>query len=162
MDSDKLQRFRSKIADTSRALLFGSSLLLGDELGLFAALRGVHQGLTPPELAFKVQADARYIQEWLAHMLSYGAVTYDNQSGRFILPEEHAAVLVDELSPHFATGMVQFGVGCNMIHGKLQHVFKSGGGIQWDELDERIPNGLRRWFKVNYDHLLVQEWVWYT
>lgn len=181
--SQTVESLRSKIYDTGTSLLLGSSLLYGIELGLFRALS--NRKLTCQQLCQQLSLDHRYTQEWLLHMCSNSIIAYDMfcEPYTYWLNEVQKQVLHDETSKFYTMGLIEFGVGCNIIHPKLLERWQLGtesantpsncnsntvsacvntsgnNGILWNELDKRITDGLRRWFGVNYRHLLTQYWL---
>ena len=72
---DKLNAFLGKAVGDLGASVSAVLMLIGDELGLYAALAG--QRLSAEELAQKTGTNARYIREWLANQAAGGYVEYD-------------------------------------------------------------------------------------
>ncbi len=64
---------------------------IGDRLGLYKAMAGAGP-LTPGEFAIQTGTAERYVREWLSQQAAGGYVIYDGATGRFALPDEHAAV----------------------------------------------------------------------
>ena len=96
-------------------------VVLGDRLGLYKAMAGAGP-LTPSELAARTGTAERYVREWLSQQAAGGYVIYDGATDRFALPDEHAAVLADELSPLFLAGAFQLAFG--YAH-SARHVLKA-------------------------------------
>ena len=47
----------------------------------------------------------RSVREWLRNQAAGGYITYDAESDRYTLPDEHALALVDEDSPFYVLGI---------------------------------------------------------
>src|SRR5437764_3614168 len=77
--------------------------LIGEKLGLYKAM--AHAGpLTSEEVAVRAGAAERYVREWLRNQAAGGYVTYDADTDRYTLPDEHALALADEDSPLYILG----------------------------------------------------------
>src|SRR4051794_12668092 len=84
-----------------------AAVALGDRLGWYRCL-ATEGPATAEELAGRTGTDARYAREWLEHQAVSGYLTVDDVSAdpecrRYTLPDEHRAVLVDELGPLYVT-----------------------------------------------------------
>ena len=55
-------------------------------------------------MAERSGAAERYVREWLGNQAAGGYVTYDPDSDRYTLPDEHALALADEDSPFYILG----------------------------------------------------------
>jgi len=97
----------SELVETSLADLgatvHASLAIIGDELGLYAALDDAGP-LTSAELARDTDTAERYVREWLRSQAAGGYVTYDPETDRYSLTAEQAYVLADEESPVFMPG----------------------------------------------------------
>jgi hypothetical protein len=67
---------RDRIFNAAPAILLGSSLMFGLELGLFDAL--ARQQYSAVQLAAHLQLDQRYTEEWLLHMRANNMVTQED------------------------------------------------------------------------------------
>ena len=94
------------IADRALGYLSGAAVaaqvLLGDQLGLYRALREAG-AVTSDELAARSGLHERWVREWLHGQATAGLVRRAGD-GRFELSGEQAAVLADEASPAFLPG----------------------------------------------------------
>src|SRR4051794_34395060 len=97
MDESKMTEFVEKAVGDVGALLSGSMVVIGDQLGLYRAMAGAGW-LTPAELANRTGTAERYVREWSSAQAARGYLQYDG-AGRFLLPDEHAIPLTDETSP---------------------------------------------------------------
>jgi SAM-dependent methyltransferase len=131
---------------------------LGDRLGLYRTLADSGP-VTPAELAARTGYAERYLAEWLAQQASVGFVEHNPESGRFLLPPEHAMVLAVDDSPASLAGAFEAMTGWHGAIDLVAEAFQTGRGIGWDEHDERVSHGVARFFGAAYQAHLVQEWV---
>jgi hypothetical protein len=103
MDVDGLKQYALAVWKAKQGELVSLMVYLGDELGIFRSMAG--SGLvTSGDVADATGLAERPLREWLMGMAAAGLLMYD--AGRFLLPAEGTAVLVDEeTSPHFAAGV---------------------------------------------------------
>src|ERR671935_11940 len=82
----------------------GPLIVLGDRLGLWAALAGAGP-LTPADLAAKTGTVERYVREWLRGVAVAGSLGYAPADGTFTLSDEMALVLASDDSPAALVGV---------------------------------------------------------
>ena len=86
------------------AVMAGASVVAGDRLGLYRALRdGGAQ--TSSELAARTKTHERYLREWLSNQTAAGYLHYDPKTKRFTLPAEHVPFLADDASEVMVCGL---------------------------------------------------------
>lgn len=133
-------------------------VVLGDRLGLYKAMAGAG-ALTPAELAARTGTAERYVREWLSQQAAGGYVTYDGADGRFALPDEHAAVLADEMSPMFLGGAFQLAFGYAHSARHVQDAFRTGKGVDYDHQDQDVFAGVERFYLPAYTANLTTTWI---
>jgi SAM-dependent methyltransferase len=101
----------------------------------------------------------RSVREWLANQAAGGYVTYDPDSDRYTLPDEHALALADEDSPFYILGAFELIASLYADESKILEAFKSGAGMGWHEHDQRLFRGTERFFRPGYRAHLVDEWI---
>jgi SAM-dependent methyltransferase len=138
--------------------LTASLVVIGDKLGLYRALAG-NGGLTSTELAAKTGTGERYVREWLSGQAASGYVTYDPATGRYTLPDAHAAALTDEDSPACVLGGFQGMTAAMKATPKVIAAFRNGGGVGWHEHDPELFAGVERFFRPGYLANLVDAWL---
>lgn len=108
---------------------------LGDRLGWYRALAG-GRALTSSELAERTATAERYAREWLEHQAVTGILVVDDDPApsrrRYRLPEGHAQVLTDELSPNFVLPLAKFVAAAGKQLEALAEAYRTGGGVGWD------------------------------
>ena len=115
--------------------------------------------LSARELAIKTGLNERYILEWLRVMATATYVDYHTGAGTFELSAEQAAVLADEESPVFASGMFEGTVPDLWMVPKVMAGFRSGKGIPYGEYPPETFESIERTTRPDYLHLLVQKWL---
>lgn len=158
LDMKKLEPLLGKMVTELGAAVNGALVIIGDKLGLYAALaqRGA---LTPSELAELTDTSERYVREWLSAQAASGFVNYLADSGRFSLSPEQAAVFVDEESPVFMLGGFTSLAAVYADEPRLVEAFKTGKGIGWGDHCSCLFCGTERFFKPGYKAHLVHEWL---
>jgi 2-polyprenyl-3-methyl-5-hydroxy-6-metoxy-1,4-benzoquinol methylase len=158
MDQSKIESFQERLFTELNAGMSCLNLQLGYRLGLIQAL--VEAGaVTPTELAQQTGYSERYVREWLECMAVGTYLDYDATTGRFSLPAEHAAVLVDPDSPWSAIGVLGWIPSFATILPQLLQAFRTGGGVPYEAygLDMVTAQGLstRPMFMNDY----VTTWI---
>jgi hypothetical protein len=95
IDEAKLEAFMGKAFTDIGAIISAPLVVIGEKLGLYKAM--AHAGpLSSEEVAERSGAAERSVREWLRNQAAGGYVTYDAESDRYTLPDEHALALADE------------------------------------------------------------------
>ncbi|WP_188197034.1 methyltransferase domain-containing protein [Nonomuraea sp. SYSU D8015] len=158
MNPDKVKEFAMEIAGKRAAANAVLLTYLGDHLGIWSAMAGAGP-VTSGELAARTGLAERYLREWLAAQAVAGHVTYDAATGRFELPDEHAAVLAHEGSPAFQGGGLEAAVAFWMAVDKIAEAFRTGAGVAWHDHDSRMFTGTARFFEPLYRASVVDQWL---
>ena len=132
-----------KTADALVGRLFEASLgmfdvlsvYLGDQLGLYRALRDGGPA-TPGELAARGRIDQRYAREWLEQQAATGILEVDDvgaaaEARLYRLPEAHVAPLLDRDSPYSIAPLARSVVACAKVMPQLLAAYRTGGGVAW-------------------------------
>ena len=130
IDQDKLMAKAENAFDILSKLFVAHNIHLGDQLGLYDAMRG--QGpITSEGLAEKSGYKERWIREWLRGQAAAGLITY-HVEGKFELTAEEAMVMADEANPASVIGAFHFVPVLGSIIGKMPHSFQTGIGYSYD------------------------------
>jgi SAM-dependent methyltransferase len=158
IDQAKLEAFMGQAVTDMGAVISAPLFQIGEKLGLYKAM--AHAGpLTSQEVAERSGAAERYVREWLRNQAAGGYVTYDPDSDRFTLPDEHALALADEDSPFYILGVYDSIASLYADEDQLLEAFRSGRGMGWHEHDHRLFRGTERFFRPGYRGHLVSEWI---
>jgi len=156
--AERRQAFTERVLGDQTASLVTMMAALGDRLGLFKELarRGP---ATSGELAERAGIQERYAREWLAALENAGYLSYDPPSGRFALPDAHAAALADEGGPFFLGGPLQMLGSLSAVLDRVSDAFRSGGGVPQSAYPVSFWEGMERFTAGWFEHLLVDQWV---
>ncbi|HHU38381.1 MAG TPA: methyltransferase domain-containing protein [Propionibacterium sp.] len=158
LDVERVRAFAQHVAGLLAGGATTAMMVLGDRVGLYAALAGA-QRLTPAALAERTGTAERYVREWLAQQTAVGLVLYDAHDGTFSLPPEHAAVLASDDSPAAMIGAAPLVSGMHRRIEELAEAFSTGQGIPWADQDPSTFESTERFFRVGYRNSLVGEWI---
>lgn len=158
IDPEKLMAFVFRAVDEVGATLNTSLVVLGDALGFYRAMAD-GQPVTPAELAERTGTSEHYTREWLAAQAAGAYVVRDEASGRYTLPAEHAAALVDQTSPAYLPGFFQLAEGTVRDAHAVLEAARTGAGIGWHAHNRDVHLGCERFFRTMYNAHLVQEWL---
>jgi SAM-dependent methyltransferase len=158
IDEVKVEQFVGRVIGDLGATVSSALVHIGHRLGLYRAMAEAGP-VTPVELADRTGTHERYVREWLHNQAAGGYVDYDATAGTFVLPPEHAVVLVDDESPvHLAPAWEQM-ASIWAIEPRLEKAFVSGEGIAWHEQDDRFFGATEAFFKPAYRANLVDHWI---
>ncbi len=128
------------------AALLGSAeiaaVALGHRLGWYRCLADCSP-LTAAELADRTGTDARYAREWLEQQAVAGYLAVEDPSAppddrRFSLPDEHRAVLVDELDPLYLMPLADATVAFVRHVPHLAQVYRGMRTLSWADLGDEV------------------------
>lgn len=157
IDQAKLEQFVGKAVGDLGAAISASLVLVGDRLGLYAALaRG---SATPAELAARTNTSERYIREWLGNQAAGGYVQYAPDTGRYWLDEAQAACLADPDGPVDLPGAYYLVEGTFHALERTVDNFRNGQGMEWGEHHPCLFKGTERFFRAGYHMHLLNEWL---
>ena len=74
-------------------------------------------------------------------------------------PDEHAAVLADELSPLFLGGAFQLAFGYTHTARHVMEAFRTGEGIDYEHQDHDVYAGVERFYLPAYTANLTTTWI---
>src|SRR6476469_7437362 len=157
MDETKMTEFVEKAIGDVGALLGGSMVVIGDQLGLFRAMAGAGW-LSPTDLASRTGTDERYVLEWSSAQAARGYLLYDG-AGRFLLPDEHAIPLTDETSAACVIGAFEIAIGSVYATDTIAERFRTGDGFAWGAHDDHVLGGCERFFRPGYLNHLAKTWI---
>jgi 2-polyprenyl-3-methyl-5-hydroxy-6-metoxy-1,4-benzoquinol methylase len=140
--------------------LFG--IYLGKELGLYAALHAAGP-LTAPGLARLAGIAPRYAREWLEQQAVAGLLEVEPGDGadvrRYVLPEEHVAVLVSETHPAHLVPLAQMVAGIGAALPRVVEAYRTGGGVAYPEFGAAFRAGQAGVNRPAFAADLVDRWI---
>jgi SAM-dependent methyltransferase len=158
VDTDKLMQFVFRAVEEVGATLNTALVVMGDRLGLYRAMAGAGP-LAPAELAERTGTAERYVREWLNAQAAGGYVSYDPDSGRYVLPPEQAVALTDPDSPAYLPGFFQIALGSVTDSPNIVGAARTGAGFGWHEHGSDVHEGCERFFRPGYNANLVAAWL---
>ncbi|HMN29597.1 MAG TPA: class I SAM-dependent methyltransferase [Caldilineaceae bacterium] len=158
MNEAKLYELLGKMVTELGAAYIGTSVIIGDQLGLYKAL-AAGGALTSQQLAERTGTAERYIREWLAGQAASGYIDYDAANHAFEMTPEQAMVFANEDSPVLLTG------GYNIVQAayasipRIAEAFRTGQGMSWGEYCNCLFCGVAKFFGPGYRANLVSGWL---
>jgi len=158
LDMEKLNQFIGKFVQDLGAAAHGSTVVLGEKLGLYKALN-VPGGRTSTELAKATETHERFVREWLAAQAASGWISYREKDGKFFLTPEQAFVLTEEKNPAYFPGAYLIVSSTYQDLTRTLTAFRTGEGVGWHERSENLFEGTNKFFRPNYIGNLVSGWL---
>ncbi|HTV67946.1 MAG TPA: class I SAM-dependent methyltransferase [Rhizobiaceae bacterium] len=158
LNQEKLDAFLGKMVGDLGAIATGAGVVLGDRLGLFAAMR---EGgpMTAGALAARTGTQERLVREWLSGQAAAGYVDYDEATDRFHLNPEQELVFADEESPAFMAGAFEVLSSLWIDEEKVSNAFRSKKGLAWHDHSACLFRGTERFFRPGYNANLISSWL---
>lgn len=158
MDKQRIADFADTVyRDMAGTMTIGLAYV-GLRAGLFTALAGAGP-LTPATLAERTDLQLRYVEEWLNGMTAAGWLEFDEATGTFALPEEHAFLLASEGTDHYMGGLFLAGPSLLSLAPRMVDVFRNGGGIPFDAAGPDWIEAVDLLNSGAYDNRLVSYWM---
>ncbi|HEY0521351.1 MAG TPA: class I SAM-dependent methyltransferase [Ilumatobacteraceae bacterium] len=104
VDPEKLKQYSLLLFSKLEGAVTAGMVHLGDQLGLYAAMRSAATPLASGELAVRAGLDERWVREWAYNQAAAGLIDVDGEQ-RFSLSPEAEAVLATREHPAFGMGM---------------------------------------------------------
>ena len=158
LDIEKLNALLGKMVGDMGASAAASLVVLGDNLGLFAAVAKAGPA-DCTTIALEAGVDERYLREWLSCMAASGYVEYDAENESFSMLPEQVAVFAEPNSPALLTGGYQSVASLFVDEPKIREAFPTGQGVGWGDHCSCLFCGVERFFRPGYEANLVNEWI---
>jgi 2-polyprenyl-3-methyl-5-hydroxy-6-metoxy-1,4-benzoquinol methylase len=146
MDADQLKLYSFQLFTKLEGAVTAGMIHLGDQLGLYRALRDAARPITTQELADATGTIERWVREWAFNQAA-SRMIQSHPDGTFSLSEEAAAVLADPDHPAFGMGMFH---RLPQTMKALDHVrdsFRTGVGHDYDSHGPEGAVGIERSFE---------------
>jgi SAM-dependent methyltransferase len=158
VDHQKVEEAASKVFGELGAAITGPLIVLGDRLGLWAAMAGAGP-VTPGDLASRTGTVQRYVREWLRGVAVAGYVGYDAASGTFTLSDEMAVVIAGEDSSASLIGIFPGFIALWNDLATIEGLFRAGGGMGWGDHHPVLNDAQSRFTRPMYRASLVDVWI---
>jgi 2-polyprenyl-3-methyl-5-hydroxy-6-metoxy-1,4-benzoquinol methylase len=149
-DPDALKMFSFQLFTKLEGAVTAGMIHLGDQLGLYTALRAAGGPLTSAELAARTELAERWVREWAYNQAAAKmivAVTDENGVERFSLTPEAAAVLASPEHPAYGMGMFHRLPQTMRAVEEMPHSFRTGLGHDYDSHGPQGAVGIERSFE---------------
>ena len=146
MDSDKLNLFSFLIFSKLEGAVTSGMIHLGDNLGLYTALRDTGTALSSHELAERTGLHERWVREWAYNQASARIIECDDNE-RFSIGEEAAAVLASPDHPAYGMGMFHRLPRTMESLRAMPESFRTGIGHNYDSHGPEGAVGIERSFE---------------
>jgi len=158
IDEKKLNELATKAVADMGAASSGVLVIIGDRLGLFAAV--AEKGpLSSRTLAEITGTKERMVREWLAAMAASEYLTYDPSTECFSMTPEQAALLADPASPFFLASAYPAIAALYRDEPLVSAAFRHDQGVGWHEHDAELFYGTERFFGHVYENFMVPSWL---
>lgn len=158
VDTERAEAFERRITADLATGLHLAAVLMGDRLGLYAALAGGLR-VTAAELAGRTGTHEPYVAAWLAAQAAAGYLDHDGDRGTFGLAPEHEAALLDRGGLLSAVGAFQIAAAAIKDEPLVTEAFRTGDGVAWHEHHPDLFVGYERFFGSSYARHLTREWI---
>ncbi len=159
INEEKLHNLLGKFVGDLGATMSAGTIVIGEKLGLYKAMRDAGRAVTSAELAEKTDTNERYIREWLNTQAASGYVEYDAESKSYYMTDEQTFVMTDESSAAYLPGAFILATSALQATPKVTERFKTGEGLGWHEHDAGLFCGTELFFRPGYGAHLVSDWI---
>ena len=146
MDPDKLKLFSFLVFSKLEGAVTSGMIHLGDNLGLYTALRDAPTSLSSHELAERTGLHERWVREWAYNQASARIIDCDDNE-RFSIGEEAAAVLANPDHPAYGMGMFHRLPRTMESLRAMPESFRTGIGHNYDSHGPEGAVGIERSFE---------------
>ncbi|GIH05215.1 SAM-dependent methyltransferase [Rhizocola hellebori] len=158
LDPAKLEAAAGKTFAELGVGVTGPLMVLGDRLGLWAALASSGP-VTPAGLAERTGLHERYLREWLRAVSVAGYLDYDPGAQTFTLSGEMAAVLATDDSPASMIGVFSGFIGLWADLDRIEDLFRTGAGLSWGDHHPALSAAQERFTRPMYEASLAKAWL---
>ena len=158
IDQTRLEEFMWQFAADFGAALHASTVVLGNDLGLYRAL--ADNGPTDAATVAAVTGcDTRLVQAWLDAQYVSGYCHFSAQTDAYWLSPEQAAVLADAGSPAFLVAGMTIATATAKEEEKIGAAFRAGTGPLRHEHHRGLLRGTERPVELEYATDVASEWI---
>ncbi|HEX6420806.1 MAG TPA: methyltransferase domain-containing protein [Acidimicrobiales bacterium] len=156
IDQHALEAFQQRTV--GRFVDAGVTLMidLGHKTGLFEAAA---QGrATSEELAARAGLSERHVREWLGAVTTAGIMHLDPDTGRHVLPPEHAALLTGDTATNLATIAPLVAHLAGFVE-DVAEAFRTGGGVHHQRYRPGFTSAMDEIGRRRYDAKLLDAYL---
>jgi 2-polyprenyl-3-methyl-5-hydroxy-6-metoxy-1,4-benzoquinol methylase len=146
IDPDKLKQYSFQLFSKLEGAVTAGMVHLGDQLGLYQAMRSAGTPLSTSELAERAGLHERWVREWAYNQAAAKMIEVDEDQ-RFSLSPEAAAVLATPDHPAFGMGMFHRLPQTMQALVRVRDSFATGVGYDYDSHGPEGAVGIERSFE---------------
>jgi SAM-dependent methyltransferase len=154
IDPDKLKLYSFQLFTKLDGAVTAGMVHLGDQLGLYAAMKSAGAPLTSTELAERAGLHERWVREWAYNQAAAKLIEVDDEQ-RFSLTAESEAVLATPDHPAFGMGMFHRLPEMMESLVRVRESFVTGLGYDYDSHGVEGAVGIERSFEPWSNAFLV-------
>ena len=158
LDQAKMEMLQKQIVGNVGGAVGLLMAYIGDKAGVYKALDEFGP-CSSNELAAKTNIDGRYLTEWLSSNAALGYLNYDDDSGKFRITPEQAAIFCKEGEQTCMQGFFEAIISQFVTCDKAVETFISGEGREWGEHSSCLFCGTDRFFRAGYEANLLNNWI---
>lgn len=160
---EKRNEFAERLFGAAVETLNIFTIFIGDQLGYYEVLSR-NSPMTARELASRTGTHERYVREWLEQQTAAGILEVEDAAAaedqrRFLLPPGYDEVLTDPDSLNYLAPLSQAAVGIVAAIDRLPEVFRTGGGIPFEDYGRNLREGQARMNRASFLYELGQNWL---
>ena len=146
IDPDKLKLYSFRLFSKLEGAVTAGMVHIGDQLGLYEAMRSAGAALTTSELAEQTGLHERWVREWAYNQAAAKLIEVDDHQ-RFSLSPEAAAVLATPDHPSFGVGSFHRLPELMKSLDRVRESFATGLGYDYDSHGPEGAVGIERGFE---------------
>jgi 2-polyprenyl-3-methyl-5-hydroxy-6-metoxy-1,4-benzoquinol methylase len=146
IDADKLKLYSFQLFSKLDGAVTAGMVHLGDQLGLYEAMKRAGSPLTTAELAARAGLHERWVREWAYNQAASNLIEVDDEQ-RFSLSPEAEAVLASPDHPSFGMGMFHRLPQTMQSLVRVRDSFVTGVGHDFDSYGPEGAVGIERSFE---------------
>lgn len=154
IDPDKLKLYSFQLFSKLEGAVTAGMVYVGDQLGLYVAMKSAGVGLTTTELADRAGLNERWVREWAYNQAAAKLIEVDDEE-RFALSAEGAAVLATPEHPAFGVGSFHRLPELMKSLDRVRESFATGVGHDYDSHGPEGAVGIERGFEPWNNAFLV-------
>lgn len=124
------KRFDEKLLDMYNGAATTLMIAVGHRTGLFDKMAEIGAA-TSEQLASAASLNERYVREWLGALTVSGIVNYDAAEKKYLLPPEHAHLLIRKSGKDNLAVFAQYVSVMADVEDEIIECFRKGGGVPY-------------------------------
>jgi 2-polyprenyl-3-methyl-5-hydroxy-6-metoxy-1,4-benzoquinol methylase len=124
------KRFDEKLLDIYNGAATTLMISVGHRTGLFDKMAEIGAA-SSEQLAAAASLNERYVREWLGALTVSGVVKYDETAKRYLLPPDHAHLLIRKSGKDNLAVFAQYVSVLGNVEDEIIECFRKGGGVPY-------------------------------